>query len=99
MVDVVTERRTNMHQELLARFASDGPAPPDAALYAAYGPASRDQNTELDVWYIVLAPGAPLPMLPLFLRGGFRLPVELEQTHERTVHDLRIPVNGLARAN
>jgi hypothetical protein len=95
VVDVVTERAANLHDELLARFA--GPTAPrlgDSLYAAAYRPVQRNDQTELDVWPAGLAVGQPLPTLPLWLRGGLCLPVELEATYERTCREQRVPASG-----
>src|SRR5207248_5718540 len=67
IVDVVTERETNLHNELLARLS--GAAAPflDALLYAtAYRPAGRNGQTNLEIWEETLAVGRALPTLPLW---------------------------------
>ncbi len=95
IVDVVTERETNLHNELLARLS--GAAAPflDALLYAtAYRPAGRNGQTNLEIWEETLAVGRALPTLPLWLRGGLRLPVELETTYQRTCKEQRVTSNG-----
>jgi hypothetical protein len=95
LVDVVTERAANLHEELLARVAPAGVAPLRADLYAAaYRPVGRGGQPSLDVWQEPLAVGRPLPTVPLWLRGGLCLPVELEATYERTCREQRVPANG-----
>jgi hypothetical protein len=95
MVDIVTGRHANMHQDLLARVSPGNSAGSDADLYAAsYRPVSRNQQPTLDVWYEPLRLGGTLPTLPLWLRGGFQLPIELEATYERTRQKLRVAING-----
>lgn len=95
VVDIVTERRSNMHQDLLARVSPGGHAGPDAELYAAaYRPFSSAGQPTLEVWYEALQLGGILPTLPLWLRGGFQLPIDLEATYERTCQKLRVPTNG-----
>jgi len=44
----------------------------------------------LDVWRETLTVGQPLATLPLWLRGGIYLPVELEATYERTCIEQRV---------
>jgi hypothetical protein len=95
VVDVVTEREANLHNELMARLS--GAAAPflDALLYAtAYRPVSRDGQQNLDMWEEVLTLGRPLPTLPLWLRGGLRLPLDLDATYERTCREQRVTANG-----
>jgi hypothetical protein len=95
VVDVVTERRADLHRELLARIAADAAAGPDVELYAsAYRPVNRGQQVAVEVWHSALALGGALPTLPLWLRGGVLLPVELEATYERTIQEMRVPANG-----
>jgi hypothetical protein len=95
LVDVVTERTANLHNELLARVAATGVVQLSGNLYAAaYRPVERGGQPSLDVWTESLAVGRPLPTLPLWLRGGLWLPVELEATYERTCREQRVPTNG-----
>lgn len=90
LVDVVTERSADFHRELLIRL---GVATTDAgsSLFAsAYRPVERDGVSILDVWLEPVSLGQPLPTLPLWLRGGLCLPVELEATYERTCTEQRV---------
>jgi hypothetical protein len=90
LVDVVTEGTVDFHQALLARLGTD--VEPGSPLYAAaYRPVERAGATALDVWHAPLAVGQPLPTLPLWLRGGLCLPVELQATYDRTCVELRVP--------
>lgn len=57
---------------------------------AAYHPVARDEQFALDIWYEALAFGNVLPTLPLWLRGGLCMPVELEATYQRTCQEQRI---------
>ncbi|MBY0525952.1 MAG: DUF4058 family protein [Gemmataceae bacterium] len=94
IVDVVTERLANLHDELLARLEVTAP-PLAAALYAAaYRPVQRDERPHVEVWQEALAIGAPLPTMPLCLRAGPCIPLDLEATYEHTSRELRIPGNG-----
>jgi len=84
-VDVVTERKSTLHNELIklmgvdAQFAMVG----DAALYAvAYRPVRRNEMDQIDVWPITLSIGGVLPVLPLALRGGSPVPLDLEASYE-----------------
>jgi hypothetical protein len=89
LVDVVTERSADLHHELLARLGGTGTAP--GPLFAsAYRPVTRDGASQLDVWLEPAALGHPLPTMPLWLRGGLCLPVELEATYERTCTEQRV---------
>jgi hypothetical protein len=95
VVDVVTERRANLHDELLTRLQAGSAAPFEDDLYAvAYRPVSRNGAAQLDLWPKALTVGRPLPTLPLWLRGGPCLPVDLEATYERTRQEQRVSLNG-----
>jgi hypothetical protein len=95
VVDVVTERRANLHQLLLTRVTPEAPPAPDTDLYAtAYRPVDLDGQTTLEIWHEALALGAPLPTLPLWLRGGVCMPLRLEATYLGTLRKQRILTNG-----
>lgn len=95
IVDVVTQRKGNLHDELLQRFTAEETTPLEVDLYAvAYRPVERDGNTSLDMWPQPLAVGRSLPTLPLWLRGGFCIAVDLDATYERTCRKQRVLTNG-----
>jgi hypothetical protein len=84
IVDTVTTRRANLHQEVLEMLGHEGPSgpPEEAALYAtAYRPAHRQERNEIDIWPAPLIVGSPLPTLPLALRGYGYVPLELEAAY------------------
>jgi Protein of unknown function (DUF4058) len=90
IIDVVTERSADLHRELLTRLGS-GDHPISSPLSAsAYRTIERDGVMNLDVWYSPLSLGHVLPTLPLWLRGGLCLPVELEATYLRTCLEQRV---------
>ena len=84
VVDVVTERPADLHRELLLRLGVGDPGPGPVLSGSAFRPVERDGATTLDIWRDAIAIGQRLPTLPLWLRGGLCLPVELEATYERT---------------
>jgi hypothetical protein len=90
LVDVVTERPADLHRELLVRLGIADPGLGSALSGSAFRPVEREGKSLLDVWQEALALGQPLPTLPLWLRGGLCLPVELEATYERTCVEQRI---------
>jgi hypothetical protein len=84
VVDIVTERHFNLHNELadLLRWEERLRMSEDAHLYAAaYRPARRQERTEIDLWPVALAVGNPLPLLPLALKGARAIPLDLEVTY------------------
>jgi hypothetical protein len=90
IVDVVTNKSTNFHNELMAEFG-DGAADWDAELYAvAYRAVGSNGSGTLDVWREELAVGRALPEMPLWLRGGPFVRLPLEETYTATCRRLRI---------
>jgi hypothetical protein len=93
IVDIVTARHANLHDELAALlgqvegFAFPAPTP----LYAtAYRPAHRQERNEIDLWREALTLGLPLPTLPLAVRGLGCLPIDLEGTYMEARQRARI---------
>ncbi len=94
VVDVVTGRKANLHDELLHRLAV-GALPLNAELYAAaYRVVDREGQPFLDMWQEALAVGGSLLAMPLWLRGGLCLPVDLSATYIRTCQEQRIAVDS-----
>jgi hypothetical protein len=94
IVDVVTGRQGNLHEDLLARVGSPGGASLRADLYAvAYRLTRRAEQPSLDIWQEPLAVGKSLPTMPLWLRGGLCLRVDLDATYHRTCREQRVPVD------
>jgi hypothetical protein len=84
IVDIVTNRRANLHNEIL-RLMEVGDVlelPPESSLYAvAYRPLRRGQSDEIEVWRSPLALGQALPTLPLGLRADLIIAVDFEVTY------------------
>jgi hypothetical protein len=84
LVDIVTTRRANLHNEVLKLLDADEQlqSPPEQSLYAtALRPVIRGKRDEIDRWNIPLALGGQLPTLPLRLREDLVIPVEFESTY------------------
>jgi hypothetical protein len=91
VVDVVTDRHSDWHGELLRRLGWTEENGQDADLStSAYRPVERDEQTSLDIWQQALKLGSALVTMPLWLPRNLCLPVDLEGTYERTCRDLRI---------
>jgi hypothetical protein len=93
VVDIVTSRHANLHDELMGLLGNTTGAafPAPTSLYAtAYRPAHREQRNEIDLWRESLALGQPLPMLPLAVRGLGCLPIDLEGTYMEARKRVRI---------
>jgi hypothetical protein len=84
IVDIVTNRRANMHNEILRVMdASESlHLPSEQSLYAvAYRPLRREKGDEIELWRNALTLGQALPTLPLGLRADLVIPVELESAY------------------
>ena len=94
VVDVVTERHANLHNELI-RFLQqpeDFMLPATSLLYTtAYRPRRSQGNDEIELWLETLTLGQALPTMPLALRGVGAVPVDLDGTYQRTCADSRLP--------
>jgi Protein of unknown function (DUF4058) len=93
LVDIVTNRRANLHNEMLRVMEASGTLhlAPEVSLYAvAYRPLRRDGIDEIDVWRSPLALGRTLPALPLGLRADLVVPVDFEATYAETCSRKRL---------
>ncbi len=84
VIDIVTERRFNLHNELseLLGWGESLWMPADRFLYTvAYRPLRRQEKNEIDLWPVPLSVGSPLPVLPLALKGSQAIPLDLETTY------------------
>jgi hypothetical protein len=70
VVDAVTERRANLHDEMARLIVGDAPPfPGTPSIYAAaYRPVRVGDADKVSVWPVPLTVGEPLPVLPLWLR-------------------------------
>jgi hypothetical protein len=93
IVDVVTTRRANLHNEIV-NLTGTGERylmPASTSLYAvAYRPVLRAERPEIDMWPAPLAVGEPLPTMPLRLLHDLFVPVELEATYTETCRKRRL---------
>ena len=84
VIDIVTSRRANLHNEIL-HVLGHGEAfamPAEAVLYGvAYRPIVRDGQEQIEMWPSTLTIGQPLPVLPLALNAELALPIDLEATY------------------
>lgn len=93
LVDLVTVRDFNLYAELLEWIGEQDPAlgadPPGIyAVSCRWRP--RGVRRWLEAWNRPLAPGQPLPVLPLWLSDELAIPLDLEASYEQTCRDLRI---------
>lgn len=91
IVDVVTQRRANLHDELLRLMAAAESPVAVAQLYSvAYRARPNGRPVHLDTWPASLAVGQPLPSLPLWLASELPVRIDLETSYEETCQVLRI---------
>lgn len=85
IVDVVTSRHANLHNELMQMLALDGAArlPDSTSLYTVgYRPLRRDGKDLIEAWPMPLSVGQALPRVPLSLAADFCVPVDLEAAYQ-----------------
>ncbi len=84
VVDVVTNRLSNLHNEVIGLLGHGAPflLPTTASTYAvAYRPSRQASGDQIELWPKSLVLGEPLPVLPLALRNAGVVPVDLEETY------------------
>jgi Protein of unknown function (DUF4058) len=84
VVDIVTNRLANLHNEVMGLFGRGEPfvLPPAVTTYAvAYRPSRQPSADQIELWPRALSLGQALPVLPLALRNAGVVPVDLEETY------------------
>jgi hypothetical protein len=84
VVDIVTNRHANLHNELMTRMGLGAPYlfPQPTPIYtASYQPVRTDGANGADVWPTVLEIGRPLPAVVLPLTGAGTIDLDLEGTY------------------
>ena len=93
IIDVVTSRKANLHNEILRLMEMNRQheMAADVDLYAAaYRPVQRQERNEIDVWPATLAVGDVLPVLPLRLMGDLFVPVDFEASYQEACRRRRM---------
>jgi hypothetical protein len=99
VVDVVTSRRGNMHDEMADLLSLDAGLrmPGQPPLYAvAYRPLREGGQGRIETWPVPLEVGQPLPTLPLSLHAELCVPVNLEAAYGEACQRRRV-ADALAR--
>jgi Protein of unknown function (DUF4058) len=84
VVDIVTNRLANLHNELMQSLGQGTPflLSPSVSTYAvAYRPSRQPSGDQIELWPRSLLLGQPLPVLPLALRNAETVPVDLDATY------------------
>ncbi len=92
VIDVVTERRTNLHGELvdLLELGEAAAGPTAFDLYAIAYRARSEPPLQLEMWPAALAVGAALPTLPLWIGPELAVPLDLEASYLAACDSLQI---------
>jgi len=93
IVDIVTTRHLNLHDEIVRLLPDSEPFlfPGAPHLYtAAYRPVRREGTDRTEAWLIPLAVGQSLPVMPLALPGNVVLSIDLESTYLTACRKLRL---------
>jgi hypothetical protein len=93
ILDIITGRKFNLHDELIEVLGQDSSfsMPGDAHMYAvAYRPTRRAETDQIDTWPVVLSVGSTLPVLPLALRGSHAIPLDLNTAYDDACHRSRL---------
>lgn len=89
----MTSRNGNAHEDLVAvlnlpnEFRLSSPTGLSAT---AYRPVGEPDRREVDAWYEPLTVGAPLPEVPLWVRGFGFVPLDLEATYPEACQRSRL---------
>ena len=91
IVDVVSNRSANLHNELMKNLKVDSVSNMTSQLYTtAYRVVKHNKESSLDIWEQSLEIGQSLPIMPFWLNGSFFLPVDLGASYELTCQEQRI---------
>lgn len=92
IVDIVTTPNAHLHNELMQRMEMGGGNFLNPLYAVGYQVSSNEQSAlpDLALWQEPLSVGGVLPILPLWLKGGSCVPIDLNTTYERTVVDDRL---------
>ena len=93
IVDIVTDRQFNLHNEMLPLLNLDSKyaMPDDPYLYVvSYRPIQRGDASFIDAWPFVLSVGSVLPLVPLYLRRFKAIPLDLGASYEDACRRSRI---------
>lgn len=93
VLDVVTSRQGNLHNELVDLLLLDAAfrLPAEQPLYAvAYRPLRADDTEKVEAWPTALTVGQPLPRVPLSLGAEWCVPVDLEESYREACQRRRL---------
>jgi hypothetical protein len=95
IVDIVTARAANLHEELFDVLEVKGRrtawASPTGLYAVAYRAVTVRKSPRVEAWPELLTLGQTLPVLPLWLALDLCVPVRLEESYLAACQSLRIP--------
>jgi hypothetical protein len=97
VVDVVTSRQANLHNELIDLLSADAAfqMTNQPALYStAYRPVRVAGNDRIETWPVTLNVGQVLPTMPLSLEAEICVAVDLEAAYEEACLRRRVDEAG-----
>lgn len=90
VVDVVTNRSSNLHLSLLELLQVTAAVPAPDLYAVAYRLIPTTAGLKLDFWPATVAMGEPLPTVPLWISQDFCLPLHLEPAYQAACTSSRI---------
>ena len=99
IVDVVTDKHFNLHNELMQAIGRPEQAVAGHLYAVAYHPTGKNGSGELALWPHQLSVGESLPELPMWLWGGLSIPARLNGTYDVTCRRLRVAARLADRAS
>jgi len=84
IIDIVTSHHFNLHNSLIELMGQPDSLQmsDDCIIYVvSYSPTQRNDASLIDFWPVPLAVGSVLPTMPLVLKGGPRIAIDLEGTY------------------
>lgn len=82
VVDTVTSRRANLHDEMMRQLEVGEQPLLQSVLYAvAYRPVREANSQTIEAWTRTLSVGGSLPIMPLAIDKGVVLPLDLELSY------------------
>jgi len=94
IIDVVTSRAANLHEELFDVLEVDGDphawTSPTGLYVVAYRAVTLRDSPRVEVWPEALALNDSLPVVPLWLSVDLSVPLRLEASYLETCRSLRI---------
>jgi hypothetical protein len=93
VVDVVTTRQANLHNEMIDLLAWEEryKMPAEQGLYSvAYRPLHAEAADRIETWPVALAVGQPLPTMPLSLAADQCVAVDLEASYAEACQRRRV---------